>query len=55
MNFGTLSWTPRPASMAAVIVAKLSSVSTIVAASRAMSVPLRPIAANHTLIRCAER
>ena len=44
MNLRTLSYTWRPASIATTIVAKLSSVSTIVDASRATSVPERPIA-----------
>ena len=44
MNLRTLSYTRRPSSIAATIVAKLSSVSTIVDASRATSVPERPIA-----------
>ena len=44
MNLRMLSYTRRPASTAATIVAKLSSVSTIVEASRATSVPDRPIA-----------
>jgi len=53
MNLVRLSNTPRPSSTAASIVAKSSSVSTMSAASLAISVPARPIATPMSAFRSA--
>src|SRR5664280_406926 len=53
MNLWTLSYTRRPSSTASTMVAKLSSVSTMVAACRATSVPERPMAMPMSAARSA--
>ena len=53
MNLRMLLTTPRPKPTAATIVAKLSSSSTMSAASRATSVPLRPMATPTSAARSA--